>query len=114
MAHGKFPKRVANQDRRTLRNDNYALLRLMRGRRGEEEMIKAFQGRVSGTSSGSLGRDHQRDVASTSSQSCVIAAPPWLDVKRGDEVWTTEDVRYRVTAVDNYPGQRQIIAELLQ
>jgi hypothetical protein len=114
MSHGRFPTPTARRDRQSIRDDKFETLTIMRGRRGAEERIAAFQGRIAGTSSSSLGRDHQKDIASTSSRIVVITAPMWLSVRRGDEIWTKDEIRYRIISVDEYPGQIQIIAEMLQ
>ena len=110
---GRFNPQIAHRDNETIRADVFTSLRVMRGRRGTESQVAQFQGRISNVSVAAVGRDHQGEIASTGSTTCVINAPPWLQLQRGDEVWAGNNQRYRVTAVDTYPGHLQVIVELL-
>jgi len=114
MTHGKFDPRIPNIDSLTILSDVFVSLVVMRGTRGAETLVAQFKGRITNTTSSSVGRDHQGEIASTGSIACVIIAPSWLQIQRGDEIWTPDRIRYRVTAIDSYPGHQQIIAEQLQ
>lgn len=112
MTNGRLDRRAVRRATQSVIADSYQHVRVMRGRYGDEVCVAEFRSRIAATNA--TGPDTQTVIGDSSARMYVIHAPEGLDLRKGDELWTTDGVRYRAVLLAPIPGARQIIAESIQ
>jgi hypothetical protein len=114
MTHGRLSNRALRRATQAILDDSYQRVQVLRGRYGEEKLVAEFSTRIAPTSSATRGLDGQTVSGDSAAQMYVIHVPENLDVRKGDEVWTTAGQRYRVVYLATFPGELQALAEAIQ
>jgi len=112
MINGRLDRRAVRRATHAVLAEAYQHVQVLRGRHGSEVRVGEFRTRIAATNS--THPDTQSVAGDSSAQIYVLYAPEGIDLRKGDELWTTGGGRYRVVTLDSTPGARQILAEAIQ
>ena len=112
MINGRLDRRAVRRATQAMVADGYQAVQVLRGRAGTETRVGEFRTRIAATNA--TAPDTQSIAGDSSAQMYVLYAPEGLDLRKGDELWTTDGIRYRIVSLNPAPGARQILAEAIQ
>lgn len=112
MINGRLDRRAVRRATQALVADSYQAVQVLRGRAGTETRVGEFRTRIAATNA--TAPDTHGIAGDSSAQLYVLHLPECLDIRKGDEVWTADGIRYRVVSLNPTPGARQMLAEAIQ